>query len=175
MVRKHVERASHDLKSVITTYEGKHNHDVPAARNSSHSNPGASSATPPPAANIPRREPSSQLHHSMARFDGSSLGKLAPAGRPPLGPMPGYTAFGMNQLNLANLTMAGFGPGQMKLPLNMPMHPYLGQHKGNETGFVMPKGEPKEEPMSESGLPNVSTAAVYNQMMMSRLPLGPQL
>lgn len=35
-VRKHVERASTDPKSVITTYEGKHNHDVPAARNSSH-------------------------------------------------------------------------------------------------------------------------------------------
>ncbi|XP_010931316.3 WRKY transcription factor WRKY24 [Elaeis guineensis] len=31
-VRKHVERASHDLRAVITTYEGKHNHDVPAAR-----------------------------------------------------------------------------------------------------------------------------------------------
>nr|ATV82127.1 WRKY transcription factor 36 [Linum usitatissimum] len=36
-VRKHVERASTDLRSVITTYEGKHNHDVPAARGSSHS------------------------------------------------------------------------------------------------------------------------------------------
>ncbi|KAL0399148.1 UNVERIFIED_CONTAM: putative WRKY transcription factor 20 [Sesamum radiatum] len=35
-VRKHVERASHDPKAVITTYEGKHNHDVPTARNSSH-------------------------------------------------------------------------------------------------------------------------------------------
>ncbi|KAJ8427605.1 hypothetical protein Cgig2_020731 [Carnegiea gigantea] len=35
-VRKHVERASHDPKSVITTYEGKHNHEVPTARNSSH-------------------------------------------------------------------------------------------------------------------------------------------
>ncbi|KAJ7961147.1 WRKY transcription factor [Quillaja saponaria] len=33
-VRKHVERASQDLKAVITTYEGKHNHDVPAARGS---------------------------------------------------------------------------------------------------------------------------------------------
>ncbi|XP_019178622.1 PREDICTED: probable WRKY transcription factor 26 isoform X2 [Ipomoea nil] len=33
-VRKHVERASHDIRSVITTYEGKHNHDVPAARGS---------------------------------------------------------------------------------------------------------------------------------------------
>ncbi|KAK1274609.1 putative WRKY transcription factor 20 [Acorus gramineus] len=35
-VRKHVERASHDPKAVITTYEGKHNHDVPVARSSSH-------------------------------------------------------------------------------------------------------------------------------------------
>ncbi|KAJ0983840.1 hypothetical protein J5N97_002196 [Dioscorea zingiberensis] len=36
-VRKHVERASHDLRAVITTYEGKHNHDVPAARGSAGS------------------------------------------------------------------------------------------------------------------------------------------
>ncbi|MCD7463656.1 hypothetical protein HAX54_051079 [Datura stramonium] len=35
-VRKHVERAANDPKAVITTYEGKHNHDVPAGRNSSH-------------------------------------------------------------------------------------------------------------------------------------------
>ncbi|XP_068656247.1 probable WRKY transcription factor 4 [Aristolochia californica] len=35
-VRKHVERASNDAKSVITTYEGKHNHEVPATKNSSH-------------------------------------------------------------------------------------------------------------------------------------------
>ncbi|KAF7825473.1 putative WRKY transcription factor 33 isoform X2 [Senna tora] len=33
-VRKHIERAAHDMKAVITTYEGKHNHDVPAARGS---------------------------------------------------------------------------------------------------------------------------------------------
>ncbi|XP_010509125.1 PREDICTED: probable WRKY transcription factor 33 [Camelina sativa] len=35
-VRKHVERASHDTRAVITTYEGKHNHDVPAARGSGY-------------------------------------------------------------------------------------------------------------------------------------------
>ncbi|KAF8046141.1 hypothetical protein N665_3999s0003 [Sinapis alba] len=35
-VRKHVERASQDLRAVITTYEGKHNHDVPAARGSGY-------------------------------------------------------------------------------------------------------------------------------------------
>nr|QCV57281.1 WRKY transcription factor [Fagopyrum tataricum] len=35
-VRKHVERAPHDPKAVITTYEGKHNHDVPIAKTSIH-------------------------------------------------------------------------------------------------------------------------------------------
>ncbi|XP_068657746.1 WRKY transcription factor SUSIBA2-like [Aristolochia californica] len=49
-VRKHVERASHDLKSVITTYEGKHNHEVPAARNNNHLNSGAGAGSAPPTA-----------------------------------------------------------------------------------------------------------------------------
>ncbi|CAF2028685.1 unnamed protein product [Brassica oleracea] len=35
-VRKHVERASHDPKAVITTYEGKHNHDVPTSKSTNH-------------------------------------------------------------------------------------------------------------------------------------------
>ncbi|XP_027343731.1 probable WRKY transcription factor 20 isoform X4 [Abrus precatorius] len=43
-VRKHVERASHDPKAVITTYEGKHNHDVPTARNSCHDMAGPATA-----------------------------------------------------------------------------------------------------------------------------------
>lgn len=42
-VRKHVERASTDVRAVITTYEGKHNHDVPAPRNSSHDSAGPGS------------------------------------------------------------------------------------------------------------------------------------
>nr|AKA27917.1 WRKY protein [Salvia miltiorrhiza] len=50
-VRKHVERASHDPRSVITTYEGKHNHDIPAARGSGNGRPsinaGAAMATRP--------------------------------------------------------------------------------------------------------------------------------
>ncbi|CAN6300478.1 unnamed protein product [Urochloa humidicola] len=47
-VKKHIERSSQDPKAVITTYEGKHSHDVPAARNSSHAaaaNANASSST----------------------------------------------------------------------------------------------------------------------------------
>ncbi|CAN1180170.1 WRKY transcription factor WRKY24 [Linum perenne] len=52
-VRKHVERASTDLRSVVTTYEGKHNHDVPAVRGSSHT--AVSRATLPVAAPLARR------------------------------------------------------------------------------------------------------------------------
>ncbi|KAH7554536.1 hypothetical protein JRO89_XS12G0232600 [Xanthoceras sorbifolium] len=47
-VRKHVERAPTDPKAVITTYEGKHNHDVPAARNSSHNAANNSAPQPKP-------------------------------------------------------------------------------------------------------------------------------
>ncbi|XP_010268325.1 PREDICTED: probable WRKY transcription factor 34 isoform X2 [Nelumbo nucifera] len=77
-VRKHVERASHDLKSVITTYEGKHNHEVPAARNSSHVNPGAGNIPPagpnvqtaltlPGSTNFPKPEP--QIQDLAPRFE----------------------------------------------------------------------------------------------------------
>ncbi|KAJ6766552.1 WRKY TRANSCRIPTION FACTOR 73 [Salix purpurea] len=45
-VRKHVERAPADPKAVVTTYEGKHNHDVPAARNSVHNNTASANAAP---------------------------------------------------------------------------------------------------------------------------------
>ncbi|KAK6133068.1 hypothetical protein DH2020_033107 [Rehmannia glutinosa] len=72
-------RASHDLKSVITTYEGKHNHDVPAARNSSHVNSGVSNTLPtqqaPPAAvssHMQRPEPS-QIH---GRFEDDHWARL---------------------------------------------------------------------------------------------------
>lgn len=40
-----MERASHDPKAVITTYEGKHNHDVPAARSNNHEMAGSTLAT----------------------------------------------------------------------------------------------------------------------------------
>ncbi|WJX75272.1 hypothetical protein P8452_58821 [Trifolium repens] len=56
-VRKHVERASTDAKAVITTYEGKHNHDVPAARNSSHNTASSNSMISKPQAVMPEKHP----------------------------------------------------------------------------------------------------------------------
>ncbi|CAK9157812.1 unnamed protein product [Ilex paraguariensis] len=165
-VRKHVERASHDLKSVITTYEGKHNHDVPAARNSSHVNSGVSNTQSAAAAAVHRPEPS-QVHNSMTRFERPPLGSFGLPGRPHLGPSHGF-GFGMNQPGLANLAMAGLGTSQG-------IHPYLGQPRTvNEMGFMLPKGEPKVEPMTEPGLNLSNASSVYHQMM-TRLPLGHQM
>ncbi|XP_062084150.1 probable WRKY transcription factor 33 [Humulus lupulus] len=49
IVKKHVERASGNVKAIITTYEGKHNHEVPAARNSNnHINSTGPNAPIPP-------------------------------------------------------------------------------------------------------------------------------
>ncbi|KAF4355017.1 hypothetical protein F8388_026518 [Cannabis sativa] len=78
IVRKHVERASGDLKAIITTYEGKHNHDVPAARNSNNhinsagpNNPQPITQTPinshPRNTNIPKAE--TQIHGLTPLFD----------------------------------------------------------------------------------------------------------
>lgn len=53
-VRKHVERASTDIKAVITTYEGKHNHDVPAARNGGHDSMAAPPSSAPPVPPTPQ-------------------------------------------------------------------------------------------------------------------------
>lgn len=50
-VRKHIERAANDMRAVITTYEGKHNHEVPAARGSGGS--GYNAINRPTPTNIP--------------------------------------------------------------------------------------------------------------------------
>ncbi|KAL0399031.1 UNVERIFIED_CONTAM: putative WRKY transcription factor 2 [Sesamum radiatum] len=172
-VRKHVERASHDLKSVITTYEGKHNHDVPAARNSGHSNSGLqntlpSRQAPSSSSHIHRPEPS-QIRGSIPRFERPSMGSFGYLSRPQLGPGPGY-GLGMNQPGFPGL---GLGPNQGKLPVN----PYLGHQPrpvNDIGGYMLPKGEPKVEPVTDTGLDSSNGSSVYQQLM-SRLPLGPQM
>ncbi|PIN21067.1 hypothetical protein CDL12_06244 [Handroanthus impetiginosus] len=179
-VRKHVERASHDLKSVITTYEGKHNHDVPAARSSSHVNSGGGSntlhtqqaaAAAAASGHIHRPEPS-QIHSNTARFEQPPLGPYSLPGRPQLGPGPAL-GFGMNQPGLAGLGLARLGPNPV-----LPVHPYLGHHQPrpmNDMGYMLPKAEPKLEPLTtDSGLNSSDGSSVY-QHLLNRLPLGPQM
>ncbi|KAJ0989737.1 hypothetical protein J5N97_008093 [Dioscorea zingiberensis] len=65
-VRKHIERASCDVKAVITTYEGKHNHDVPAEKNSRNSNSGPSKSHFTEPVLLPQQIKSAALTLSMA-------------------------------------------------------------------------------------------------------------
>ncbi|KAG7015604.1 putative WRKY transcription factor 2 [Cucurbita argyrosperma subsp. argyrosperma] len=176
-VRKHVERASHDLKSVITTYEGKHNHDVPAARNSSHI--GSCTSSPvtgqtSTATHHAHRPGPPQPQNNMPRFERPAFGL---AGRQPMGTAHAHGfGFGMNQPGLRNLnlTMTMASAGQAKLPV-LPMHPYLAQaHNVHEMGLLLPKGEPNLEPTSDLGL-NFSNGSTVYQQIMSRLPLGPEM
>ncbi|XP_011048957.1 PREDICTED: WRKY transcription factor 1 [Populus euphratica] len=44
-VKKHVERASHDPKLVITSYEGQHDHDMPPSRTITHNTTGLNTCT----------------------------------------------------------------------------------------------------------------------------------
>lgn len=180
-----MERASHDLKSVITTYEGKHNHDVPAARNSSSQANAATSgtvATQASSANAIhslRAEPShSQVHNSIARpalgLGSFNLPGPGPGGRQQqqqLGPPHAFSfGMGMNQLGFPNLTaMAALGHSQGQLPV-MPIHPAMApQRPPNKMGFMLPKGEPSLEP-----IPDRTGSSVY-QEIMGRMPLGPHM
>ncbi|XP_062198907.1 probable WRKY transcription factor 2 [Phragmites australis] len=166
-VRKHVERASHDLKSVITTYEGKHNHEVPAARNSGQASSASGSA---PSAS---QASSSHRRQEPAQASFTHFGGTAPFGSfvlPPngqLGPAIGNFRFGMV-------------PPGMVIPM-----PSLGslaptEMIGNSSamqgypGLMMP-GELKAEPVSQSGFPAVNAAPSAYQHLMSRPPFGPQM
>ncbi|CAN8252984.1 unnamed protein product [Cochlearia groenlandica] len=162
-VRKHVERASHDLKSVITTYEGKHNHDVPAARNSGsgggNGNSGVSSASQTHHHNHHYHNNNNNGHHHSepprGRFERQT--NQSPFGRPFSFQPPSGFAFGLGQTGLGNLTMPGLGFGQGKLPVLA--HPYLTQPIGISEAIMQRGMESKAEPVSETG------QSVYNQIM----------
>ncbi|KAK1435563.1 hypothetical protein QVD17_01329 [Tagetes erecta] len=152
-VRKHVERASHDLKSVITTYEGKHNHEVPAARNSAHNS----------ATTQAQSVQSSQIHNTMGRFDKTQYGL-----------QPGPHGYGYG-VNLTQMAMAGLVPNQASMPVQVPVRPFFGQI--SELGMMVPKGEPKVEPVLETGLNLAANGSSgYHHQIMNRLStLGPQM
>lgn len=108
-MRKHVERASHDLRAVITTYEGKHNHDVPAARGSGGgnnrpliSNPTSNNSIMTTTAIRPSAITHNNTNNSIQNFRGDGLGMLQGQGS------FGFSGYGnqmgsfMNQNHSAN-------------------------------------------------------------------------
>ncbi|KAL6142985.1 hypothetical protein ACLB2K_061260 [Fragaria x ananassa] len=153
-VRKHVERASHDLKYVITTYEGKHNHEVPAARNSNHINSSSAHGLTPAANAQPRAlsrntnipKPETQVQDLAPHFDRkpefhdeSYLGNfnndlkfgassIYQIKFPPLQNAMPYGSYGLNAShhNVAHQAGSVVPDFSMSLPLNLPPTGNLG-------------------------------------------------
>ncbi|XP_023519407.1 WRKY transcription factor WRKY24-like [Cucurbita pepo subsp. pepo] len=123
-VRKHVERASHDQRAVITTYEGKHNHDVPPARGSgSHSLSRAFPNNDPPATAI---RPSAVAHQSNN------------GGHQSL-----QTAFAVEMVQNPN----GFSFPEFGNSMGMGSGSYMNQTQPNHNLFPRAKEEPRDHDM----------------------------
>ncbi|GKV06132.1 hypothetical protein SLEP1_g18059 [Rubroshorea leprosula] len=138
-VRKHVERASHDLRAVITTYEGKHNHDVPAARGSGYSmsrpSSSTSSSTSMP---IPIRPSAVATQPTSTSFPNSF--------RPSL-PAPGSQAQALTTLEMlqgpSELGYSGYGK---------PFGSFMNQAQFSDLTFPRAKEESKDESFLDSFL-----------------------
>ncbi|KAL0919445.1 hypothetical protein M5K25_011539 [Dendrobium thyrsiflorum] len=147
-VRKHVERASDDLNSVICTYEGKHNHDVPSARNINLARYFPSSLTATAAMQLP----SLHTRPELAQDSFMSLENCAPIctygllGRgQQLGPTTSFS-FGFDQSNLVSLCPSG---SDLMRRFTMPFFPPIHQNMDRQvsSGNIIPMREPKNEPI----------------------------
>jgi WRKY transcription factor 2 len=161
-VCKHVERASNDLKSVITTYEGKHNHEVPAARNSS-GHPNSDSIAAPQGSNLHQRP--EQAQPSIPQLNATAAyGSLVLP--PQLSAVSGGFSFGLLPPGMA-VPVPSLGTF---MPAPIPGHPPTMQ---GFTGRVVPRGEAKVNPEEQPRLQvsNGNAMAAYHQFM-DRLPQG---
>ncbi|KAK9998872.1 hypothetical protein SO802_018475 [Lithocarpus litseifolius] len=137
-VRKHVERASHDLRAVITTYEGKHNHDVPAARGSgshsvnrplpSNNNNNISAAT--------AIRPSAITHHTNNSVNNHHLHNLR------LPTSEGQAPFTLEMLQSpGSFGFSGFGNA---------LGSYMNQQEVTDNVYSRAKEEPRDDMFFES-------------------------
>ncbi|KAK7243246.1 hypothetical protein RIF29_38037 [Crotalaria pallida] len=215
-VRKHVERAAHSIKFVITTYEGKHNHDVPTSRNNNQIS-SSDGRLPPGGANgqvaltLPGNasilKPETQVQRLASHFDrkpefgngflrSNLVGgfshemKFGPSSMtqmkyPSLSNTMPYGSYGLNHDRRA-APQAGslssvFPDMSMPLPLNLPssgnfslsginfnlvkpmgpLHQSFNsgqQVKENDSGFLRPKQEQKDDTMYGTCIPPVDHA-----------------
>ncbi|CAN4097112.1 unnamed protein product [Withania somnifera] len=153
-VRKHIERAPHGPKTIITTYEG----------NSSQVSSGvpislSNRITADAQSHVGRPEPT-QLQNTSEHY-----------GRAPsLGSTSGSNNFGTNQQQgLPDISVAEFNSDQ--LLFSVPTHPYIGYPQpANDTSFELSQGEPMPDP--SLNYPNGSSTY---QQIMNGLPPGPHM
>ncbi|EOA19137.1 hypothetical protein CARUB_v10007808mg [Capsella rubella] len=140
-VTKHVERASDDFKSVLTTYIGKHTHVVPAARNSSH----AGSGTP----GTLQGNLTTQTHNHNVHY-----------------PVPHSRTEGLVR---ANASLFDFQP-HLRPPSGFSIPSLPAPDIGDPAGLMLQlTAEPKVEPVSQQGLGLSASSLIYREIM-SRLP-----
>ncbi|CAN4117861.1 unnamed protein product [Withania somnifera] len=168
-VRKHVERSPHDQKSVITTYEGKHNHDVPEPRNSIQVSSGVPiSPSNPITADAQSHEGSrpepTQLQNSSSERYGRSPSLCS------FGSTSGSNSFGTNlQQGLSDIATAEFNSDQHQF--SVPVHPYIGcPQPVNDAAFMLSEGEPIPDPNL-----NYSNDSSTYQQIINGLPPGHQM
>ncbi|GMJ11359.1 hypothetical protein HRI_004805100 [Hibiscus trionum] len=140
-VRKHVERASHDLKFVLTTYDGKHNHGVPAARSSSHVNSSGcnlaptvsnTKATPiqdiaPPFSQNAEFKTEYMRPSFLGDFNnemklGTSLASVYQMKFPSLRKATSYGSFGLNPNCITTHSSGSIASSVPKFPIPMPLN-----------------------------------------------------
>ncbi|KAK6943416.1 WRKY domain [Dillenia turbinata] len=139
-VRKHVERASHDLRAVITTYEGKHNHDVPAARGSGSHALARPSTMPNPNMPMVIRPSAVAGHSGLTANYSNSLVNTRPSTSENQAP------FTLEMLH--NTGSFGFSSRFG----NTGSSSFLNQNQQTDSGMARAKEEPKEDALLDSFL-----------------------
>lgn len=157
-----MERASDDLTSVLTTYIGKHNHAVPAARNSSHVGSGSSGTVQ---GGLATQTHNQHVHYPVPRSSSegmvtanSSLHDFQPYLRSP----SGFSVYYVGEAELTDISVSGLPIGQER---------FLGLEAlatGDPDGLMLQlAAEPKVEQMSQQEL-GLSRSSLID--IMSRLP-----
>nr|WAJ60201.1 WRKY family protein 9 [Heracleum moellendorffii] len=134
-VRKHVERAAHDLRAVITTYEGKHNHDVPAARGS-----GNHSLNRPMPTNAANNAPMAIRPSAMSHLsNNSTINPISNLRQPSSNNQAPFTLEMLQ--SPGSFGFSGFGNS---------MVPYMNQTQQQDNDFSRTKEEPRDDTFLDS-------------------------
>nr|AKA27926.1 WRKY protein [Salvia miltiorrhiza] len=167
-VRKHVERAANDIKSVITTYEGKHTHAVPSGKSGINSEAAANPAPPSKAAAAGKQQLVQDYLDRKPMFNYSSGGDLSFGASSPY-PLPSFPPFHSMPYASA-LAYSKLYPEYMPMPMPMPMPMSMPMPMPSSSPSCMPPfrygGEPQLKPKEEHDQLYATCLAIPNNGTM---------